>query len=172
MSQGHYNVLFLSNWSTARSIIAEAAMNRIGRGNFIGFSAGMHPADQIDALVVEVLGDAEYPTELLRSKHWTEFARDGVPALDFVFTLCNPRAGESLPHWPGRPATADWHYPKPNLSPQTWERRKELVGALRGLESHLLAFVQLPFEKLDQISLSERLRDMGQPLTNVAVQKS
>jgi arsenate reductase (thioredoxin) len=155
-----------------RSIIAEAAMNRIGRGNFTGFSAGMHPADQIDALVVEVLRDAEYPTEGLRSKHWTEFAQDSASALDFVFTLCNPRAGKPLPHWPGRPVTADWHYPEPDLSRQTWERRKELVGVLRVLERQLLAFVQLPFEKLDQISLSERLRDLGQPLASVAVQKS
>jgi arsenate reductase (thioredoxin) len=121
---------------------------------------------------VEVLRDAEYPTEGLRSKHWTEFAQDSASALDFVFTLCNPRAGKPLPHWPGRPVTADWHYPEPNLSRQTWERRKELVGVLRVLERQLLAFVQLPFEKLDQISLSERLRDLGQPLASVAVQKS
>jgi protein-tyrosine-phosphatase len=163
MSQGHYNVLFLSNRNTARSIIAEAVMNRIGRGHFTGFSAGIQPTDQVDALVLEVLRGAEYPIAGLRPKHWTEFAQPAGTLPDFVFTLCNPRAGEPLPHWPGRPVTADWHYPEPSLSGEMWERRKELTGILRGLERQLLAFIQLPFEKLDEISLSERLKNLGHP---------
>jgi len=120
----------------------------------------MQPADQVDPLVLEVLQDAEYSTTGLRPKHWTEFAQAGAPAPDFVFTLCNPEAREP-PHWPGRPVTGDWYYPEANRSRETWGRRKELTGILRGLERQLLAFMQLPFEKLDEISLSEQLRDMG-----------
>jgi hypothetical protein len=87
----------------------------------------------------------------------------GAPAPDFVFTLCNPKAGE-LPHWPRRPVTGDWYYPEPNRSGETWRCRKEITVILRGLERQLLAFMQLPFEKLDEISLRERLRDIGYPV--------
>jgi protein-tyrosine-phosphatase len=167
MAEKHYNVLFLSNRNTARSIIAEAVMNRIGRGNFSGFSAGMQPGERIDPLVLEILDRTQYPREGLHPKHWTEFTQAGAPALDFVFTLCDPAAGEQLPRWPGRPVTADWHYPEPEiLTGATLERRKELTAILRGLERQLLAFMQLPFEKLDAISLRERLRDMGRAATN------
>jgi arsenate reductase (thioredoxin) len=113
MSDGHYNVLFLSNRNTARSIFAEAVMNRMGRGNSSGFSAGIRPADQLDPMVRDVLQVAQYPTDTLHPKHWTEFAGADAPPLDFVFTLCDPTVGEPLPHWPGRPVTADWRYPDP-----------------------------------------------------------
>jgi arsenate reductase len=163
MSDGHYNVLFLSNRNTARSIFAEAVMNRMGRENFTGFSAGMRPADKLDPLVRDILQVAQYPTDGLRPKHWKEFAGEDAPPLDFVFTLCDPTAGEPLPHWPARPVTADWRYPDPEkLRGETWERRKELAAMLAGLERQLLAFMQLPFRSLDEISLRERLRELGQ----------
>ncbi|HZN30045.1 MAG TPA: protein tyrosine phosphatase [Xanthobacteraceae bacterium] len=163
MSQGHYNVLFLSNRNTARSIFAEAVMNRIGRENFTGFSAGMEPADRLDPLVRDILHTAQYPTDGLHPKHWKEFAGADAPPLDFVFTLCDPATGEPVPHWPGRPVTADWRYPDPaTLRGETWEQRRELAAMLVGLERQLMAFIQLPFRSLDEISLRERLRELGQ----------
>jgi protein-tyrosine-phosphatase len=106
MPQGRYNVLFLSNCNTGRSIFAKAVMNRLGGQNFRGFSAGMQPADELDPLVRDVLRVARYPTDGLFPKSWQDFAHADAPPLDFVFTLCDPNAGEPVPHWPGRPVTA------------------------------------------------------------------
>jgi arsenate reductase len=161
MAQGHYNVLFLSNRNTARSIFAEAVMNRVGGQNFKGFSTGMHPAKELDPLVPEILRLAGY--DGLHPKSWQDFARADAPPLDFVFTLCDPDAGEPVPHWPGRPVTADWRYADPvRLKCEDWERRKELGAMLAGLERQLRAFIQLPFRSLDDISLRERLHELGQ----------
>ncbi len=163
MAQGRYNVLFLSNRNTTRSILAEAVMNRVGGKNFKGFSAGMHPARELDPLVPEILKLARYPTDGLRPKPWQDFARADAPPLDFVFTLCDPDTGEAVPHWPGRPVTADWRYPDPvKLKCEDWERRKELGAMLAGLERQLRAFIQLPFRSLDDISLRDHLRELGQ----------
>jgi arsenate reductase len=165
MADGHYNVLFLSNRNSARSIFAEAALNRMGHGHFIGFSAGLHPASHLDELAVDVLRVAEYPTEGLHPKHWKEFAKADAPPLDFVFTLCDLDAGEPLPHWPGRPVTGDWRYPDPVTLEDQGERRSALAATLGGLERQLLAFMQLPFRSLDEISLRKQLKDLGQGVT-------
>jgi arsenate reductase (thioredoxin) len=87
MSNGHYNVLFLSNRNTARSIFAEAVMKRIGREHFTGFSAGMRLADQLDPLARDVLRTKQYPTDGLYPKHWSQFAKPNALPLDFVFAL-------------------------------------------------------------------------------------
>jgi arsenate reductase (thioredoxin) len=164
MSGGHYNVLFLSNRNTARSILAEAVANRLGRDHFTGFSAGIQAASGIDPLVLEILGAAQYPITGLRPKSWEEFAAPGAPALDFVFTLCDPMAGEPPPRWPGRPITADWRYPDPkDLPGEQWKRRKALERILAGLERQFRAFMVLPFKSLDEMSLRERLIALGQP---------
>jgi arsenate reductase (thioredoxin) len=135
MPAGHYNILFLSNRNTARSIFAEAVANRLGQGHFKGFSAGTNPANFLDPLAIDVLRVAQYSVDGLRPKHWQEFARADAPALDFVFALCDPVAGEPLPHWSGRPITADWRYPDPaNFPDEKWQRRKELARILAGLE--------------------------------------
>jgi len=105
---------------------------------------------------------AEYPTEGLRPKHWQEFATADAPPLDFVFTLCDLDAGEPPPHWPGRPVTGDWRYSDPVNLEDPAERRSALAATLGGLERQLLAFMQLPFESLDEISLRERLEELGQ----------
>jgi arsenate reductase (thioredoxin) len=162
MADGHYNVLFLSNRNSARSIFAEAALNRMGQGRFTGFSAGLRPASHLDELAIDVLRVAEYRTEGLHPKHWKEFARADAPPLDFVFTLCDLEAGEPLPHWPGRPVTGDWRYPDPTRLADQRERRTALAAALGGLERQILAFMQLPFRSLDEISLRERLKELGQ----------
>jgi arsenate reductase len=163
MADGHYNVLFLSNRNTARSILAESVMNRVGRPNFTGFSAGIRPEASLDPLVADILQVARYRTDGLHPKSWREFARPDAPPLDFVFTLCDPAAGEELPHWPGRPVTADWRYPDPTkLRGETWERRQELGAMLARLERQLRTFVHLPLRSLDEISLREQLRELGQ----------
>jgi arsenate reductase len=162
MADGHYNVLFLSNRNSARSIFAEAALNRMGHGHFTGFSAGVHPVSHLDELVVDVLRVAEYRTDDLYPKHWTEFAKANSPPLDFVFTLCDLEAGEPQPNWPGRPVTGDWRYPDPVKLSDPAERRSSLAATLGGLERQLLAFMQLPFRSLDEISLRERLKELGQ----------
>ncbi len=163
MPDGHYNILFLSNRNSARSIFAEAVTNRIGRGQFKGFSAGIRPVEKVDPLVLDILKVAQYPVEGLRPKPWQEFARADAPPLDFVFTLCDLVAGEPPPHWPARPITADWRYPDPErLEVADVERRKELGRMLAGLERQFRAFMQLPFRSLDQISLRARLAELGQ----------
>ncbi len=103
MAEHPFNVLFLSNRNTARSIFAEAVANRKGRGRFTGYSAGLDPASELDPLVLDILRLSDYPTDGLRPKHWKEFTRPDAPPFDFVFTLCDLKHGEPLPHWPGRP---------------------------------------------------------------------
>jgi hypothetical protein len=110
MADGHYNVLFCQIATPHGAFSGEAVLNRIG-GKSFGFSAGMHPADELDPLVCDILQVAKFSTDGLYPKHWNEFAGAAAPPLDFVFTLCDPTAGASLPHWPGRPVTADWRYP-------------------------------------------------------------
>jgi len=166
MSDGHYNILFLSNRNTVRSIFAEAVANHLGQGHFNGFSAGMNPAQRVDPQVLDVLRGARYPVSGLRPKHWREFAKPDAPRLDFVFTLCDPVAGEPLPHWSGRPITADWRYPDPaSLSGEKWEQRKALARILVGLERQFRAFTQLPFKSLDDISLQARLAELTEQNT-------
>jgi protein-tyrosine-phosphatase len=163
MAENRYNVLFLSNRNTVRSLFAEAATNRFGRGRFTGFSAGMNPADNLDPMALDILRLSQYPTESLRPKPWTEFAHADAPRLDFVFTLCDLDAGEPPPHWPGRPITADWYYPDPErLVGEDWERRKWLSEMLAGLERQLGAFMLLPFKSLDRMSLRPRLEELRQ----------
>jgi arsenate reductase len=162
MANGHYNVLFLSNRNPARSIFAEAALNKMGRERFTGFSAGLRPSSDLDELAIDVLRVAEYPTQGLHPKHWKEFDKADAPPLDFVFTLCDIEAGEPLPHWPGRPVTGDWRYPDPVKLDDKGERRRALAATLGGLERQILAFMQLPIRSLDEISLRDKLKELGQ----------
>ena len=103
-----YNVLFLCTGNSARSILAEAMLNKDGRGRFRAFSAGSQPKGAVHPLALQVLQESDYPTEHLRSKTWDEFAAPGAPAMDFVFTVCDNAAGETCPFWPGQPVTAHW----------------------------------------------------------------
>src|SRR5437016_13364622 len=113
MADRAYNVLFLCTGNSARSIIAEAILNREGRGKFRAFSAGSHPKGAVNPYTIRLLQGLDYDTAAVRSKSWTEFARPGAPAFDFVFTVCDDAAGESCPVWPGRPVTAHWGIPDP-----------------------------------------------------------
>ena len=157
-----YNVLFLCTGNSARSIIAEAILNRAGRGHFKAFSAGSHPKGQINPHALDLLRKFNYDVSTLRSKSWTEFAKPGSPDLDFVFTVCDNAAGESCPLWPGQPITAHWGIPDPAAA-QGSEAEIALAfkDAYRMLNRRIDLFLALPIEKLDRLVLTTRLREIG-----------
>ena len=113
MTDHVYNILFLCTGNSARSILAECILNREGKGRFKAFSAGSHPKGKVHPFAIDLLKKMNYPTTTLRSKSWDEFAQDGAPNLDFVFTVCDDAAGEVCPAWPSQPMTAHWGIPDP-----------------------------------------------------------
>src|SRR5215472_604397 len=136
--QVHYNVLFLCTGNSARSILAEAIMNRRGYPAFRGFSAGSHPKGAVHPEAIRLLEAAQFPTAGLRSKSWSEFAEPGAPKLDFVFTVCDNAANESCPYWPGQPMTAHWGVADPAAAVGTEaEIRLAFADALRMLTNRI-----------------------------------
>jgi arsenate reductase len=162
MSDNPYNVLFLCTGNSARSIIAEAILNREGRGKFRAFSAGSHPKGAVNPHTIALLSRLSYDVAGLRSKSWQEFARPGAPKLDFVFTVCDDAAGESCPVWPGHPMTAHWGIPDPAAAQGA---PAQIAGAFndayRMLSRRIEAFTALPFAALDALTLKANLRDIG-----------
>lgn len=157
-----YNVLFLCTGNSARSILAECILNRLGRGRFQAFSAGSHPTGRVNPHAIELLKRLNYPTEALRSKSWDEFATAGAPALDFVFTVCDNAANEVCPIWPGQPMTAHWGVADPAAVTGTpAEIAAAFADTYRMLERRLDIFVNLPITSLDKLSLQERLDEIG-----------
>ena len=162
--QRTWNVLFLCTGNSARSILAEAALNAMGRGRFKAWSAGSHPAGKVNPFALELLQKNRLPTEDLRSKNWDEFARADAPALDFVFTVCDNAAGEVCPVWPGQPMTAHWGVPDPAAVEGSDEaKRKAFFTAWSQLQHRISIFVNLPLDKLDRLSLKQRLDEIGNP---------
>jgi arsenate reductase len=157
-----YSVLFLCTGNSARSIMAEAILNRAGRGHFKAFSAGSHPKGQINPHALDLLRKFNYDVSTLRSKSWTEFAKPGSPDLDFVFTVCDNAAGESCPLWPGQPITAHWGIPDPAVA-QGSEAEIALAfkDAYRMLNRRIDLFLALPIENLDRLVLTTRLKAIG-----------
>ncbi|BAU94080.1 arsenate reductase / phosphotyrosine protein phosphatase (plasmid) [Methylorubrum extorquens DM4] len=158
-----YNVLFLCTGNSARSILAEAMLNKDGQGRFRAFSAGSQPKGQPHPLALQTLQETDYPTDGLRSKSWDEFAAPGAPQLDFVFTVCDNAAGEACPLWPGQPVTAHWGIEDPAAAEGSEiERKRAFVTAQRYLKNRIAAFVALPLGSLDQVALSSKVREIGQ----------
>ena len=157
-----FNVLILCTGNSARSVMAEAILNRVGAGKFRAFSAGSHPKGRIHPETIRLLQGLHYDTSNLRSKSWSEFADPGAPVLNFVFTVCDNAAGETCPVWPGQPMTAHWGIPDPaeatGSSAQVALAFKE---AYRMLERRIGIFVSLPLRSLDRLSLQNRLREIG-----------
>jgi arsenate reductase len=157
-----YNVLFLCTGNSARSILAEALINQLGRGRFQGFSAGSHPKGAVHPIALELLRHMKLPTEDLRSKSWGEFAVPGAAPLDFVFTVCDNAAGEACPYWPGQPMTAHWGVPDPaaveGSDTEKWIAFRE---TFRLLDNRIKIFTSLPLRSLDRIKLKEHLDAIG-----------
>jgi arsenate reductase len=157
-----FNTLFLCTGNSARSILAEAILDKLGAGKFRAFSAGSHPKGQINPHAHALLQSLGYDTAGLRSKSWNEFARPGAPALDFVFTVCDNAAGESCPVWPGQPMTAHWGVPDPaEATGSAAEIALAFKDAYRMLHQRIAIFTALPIESLDALSLQQRLREIG-----------
>ena len=162
MADRVYNVLFLCTGNSARSILAEAILNRRGKGRFKAFSAGSHPKGAVHPLALALLDRKQLPTEGLRSKAWDEFAKPGAPKLDFIFTVCDNAAGEVCPIWPGHPMTAHWGQPDPAAVEGTdLDKMNAFREAFRMLERRIEMLTSLPIASLDQLSLGNKVREIG-----------
>lgn len=162
MSDKVYNVLFLCTGNSARSIFGECLIDRLGKGRFIGFSAGSHPKADVHPMTLQVLRNNHYPTAGLRSKDWAEFAEPDAPQMDFVFTVCDKAAAETCPVWPGQPMTAHWGI----MDPVTVEgdehiRLMAFRTAYRELENRIKLFASLPLASIDRLKLQKELDAIG-----------
>ena len=159
-----YNVLFLCTGNSARSIMAECLLERIGGDRFRAFSAGSYPAGAVNPHALEILQRRN-----LRSKSWDEFAAADAPVMDFVFTVCDRAAGEVCPVWPGRPVSAHWGFPDPAaVEGQEAVIRAAFADVYREIATRIEIFTSLPIESLDGLSLRQELDEMGASRTTAA----
>jgi arsenate reductase len=162
VSTKSYNALFLCTGNSARSILAECVLNRLGRGRFHAYSAGSYPRGTVHPYALDLLRRQDYAVDSLRSKSWDEFAVPEAPKLDFVFTVCDNAAGEICPIWPGQPMTAHWGLPDPAAVEGTEvEKRLAFADTLRMLHNRISVFVSLPIDSLDKLTLQNRLLAIG-----------
>ena len=165
MSDHIYNVLFLCTGNSARSIIAEAILNRIGAGGSRPISAGSHPKGDVHPYALQLLKSLNHDTSFARSKDWNEFAAPGAPRMDFVFTVCDNAAAEACPVWPGQPMTAHWGVPDPAAVEGTEaEKHLAFADAYRMLNNRISIFISLPMGALDRLALQKRLDEIGRKL--------
>ena len=161
MADRVYNILFLCTGNSARSIMAEAYLNRLAR-HIRGFSAGSHPKGRVHPLALERLRQLGIPTEGLRSKSWDEFAAAGAPQMDFVVTVCDQAAAEMCPVWPGHPMTANWGIPDPAaVEGSDAERSAAFVQAFGYLKRRIDLFLEFRIEHLDRLAIKQRLETIG-----------
>jgi arsenate reductase (thioredoxin) len=157
-----FNVLFLCTGNSARSIMAEAILNKLGAGEFHAFSAGSQPKGRVHPETIQLLQGLGYDASGLRSKSWSEFTKPGAPRLNFVFTVCDNAAAETCPVWPGQPMTAHWGVPDPaEAKGNPAEIALAFKEAYRMLHQRIGIFTALPLRSLDQLSLQKRLEDIG-----------
>ena len=162
MTNNVYTVLFLCTGNSARSILAEALLNHLGRDKFRAFSAGSHPTGKVNPLAFDLLQRHGFPTEGLRSKAWDEFAIPEAPTMDFVFTVCDKAAHEVCPVWPGHPMTIHWGVADPAAAEGSEsEKLQAFEAAFRVLKKRIQAFVNLPVPLLDQVKLKQELEQIG-----------
>lgn len=162
MNENSYNVLFLCTGNSARSILAEAIMNRHGKHRFKAYSAGSQPTGQVNPLSLELLRRLNYDTGFARSKSWEEFSGPQAPQLHFVFTVCDNAANEACPVWPGQPVSAHWGIPDPAAAEGSQaERTLAFFEAYRMLENRIERFTSLPLESIDRLTLQNRLDEIG-----------
>ncbi len=157
-----FNVLFLCTGNSARSIMAEAILNREGRANFRAFSAGSQPKGSVHPYALDLLRKLNFNVGGFRSKSWSEFARPDAPQLDFVFTVCDNAAAEACPVWPGQPMTAHWGVPDPAAAAgNEAEIRLAFADTFRMLNNRISIFVSLPIRSLDWLALQKQLESIG-----------
>ena len=162
MAERMFNVLFLCTGNSARSIIAESILRKVGAGRFRAFSAGSHPKGAVNPFALKVLDSLDYPTDGVRSKSWDEFAAPGAPVMDFVFTVCDTAAAEACPVWPGQPMTAHWGIEDPAAVEGTdIQKEAAFVLATRYLKNRISIFTSLPIRSLDRMALNAKLREIG-----------
>jgi len=162
-ADGPYRVLFLCTGNSARSILAEAILNRIGGHRFKAFSAGSHPTGVVNPVALQLLGETNHDTTTLRSKSWDEFAGPDAVPFDFIFTVCDNAARETCPVWTGHPMTIHWGLPDPASAPE--ERRREAFDEVYAtLYDRLQRFVALPLESPGP-AMKQKLQGLGQTTT-------
>lgn len=157
-----YNILFLCTHNSARSVVGEVLATQISNGKFIGYSAGSTPGGKVNPFAVEIAQKYGYDLSKLRSKSWDEYSAPGAPVMDFIITVCDNAAGEVCPFWPGKPATAHWGYPDPAAVQGTDEVKRSAFREVElGLKKRLEILMNLPLEKLDQMSLNSQLKNIA-----------
>jgi arsenate reductase (thioredoxin) len=162
MAARRYNVLFLCTGNSARSVIAEAVLNKLGEGKFRAFSAGSHPKGTVNPNAVRLLEEQGYDASGYRSKSWSEFAKPGAPQFDFIITVCDDAAGEACPVWPGNPVTAHWGISDPAAARGRPEYITEAFHeAYRLLVDRIRTLVALPIGTLDSDQLKAKLHAIG-----------
>ncbi len=162
MPDDHFNILFLCTGNSARSILAEAIMNKVGEDRFRAYSAGSQPNGTVNPHAIRLLDKLGHDTSVFRSKSWDEFAKPGAPKLDFVITVCDNAAGEVCPAWPGQPMTAHWGLPDPAAMEGTEvEIALAFADTYRMLTNRIGAFANLKHAALDRMSLQNRMNEIG-----------
>jgi arsenate reductase (thioredoxin) len=167
MRERPYHALFLCTQNSARSILAESIMNKLGKDKCKGFSAGSQPSGKVHPYALDLLTNLGHDVTGLRSKSWAEFAHPGAPTLDFVFTVCDNAAREVCPVWPGQPVTAQWSMADPSLAEGSeTERRLAFANTVRMLSQRISIFLALPSKALDRLALENRLAAIGRSNTD------
>ncbi|AWI55539.1 protein-tyrosine-phosphatase (plasmid) [Aquabacterium olei] len=162
MTDSLHHVLFVCTGNSARSIIAEGLLNKLGSGRFHAWSAGSQPKGAVHPLAIDVLARLGMPQTHFRSKSWDEFAQPGAPRLDFVFTVCDNAAGEVCPVWPGQPVTAHWGVPDPAAVEGSPERQKQaFTDVAHILKRRIELMLSLPEPSLTSLSIQSQLNAIG-----------
>jgi arsenate reductase len=153
------NILFLCRGNSARSILAEALATTLSHGKLIGYSAGAKPVGKVHPMAMELIEAMGYPLQLLKSKSWDQFGREGSPKMDFIITLCDSAVGEECPYWPGHPSTAHWGFPDPAAVDGGDEAMMHAFKQVEmGLRNRIELLLDLPIAQLDRLELRERLQ--------------
>lgn len=169
MHNAPFNVLFLCTGNSARSVLAEAIVNRVGQGHFVGYSAGSQPKGQVHRYTLDLLEGLGHPTAELFSKSWELYAVAGAPHMSFIFTVCDSATGEACPAWPGQPMTAHWGIPDPAaVEGSEIEKRAAFRRAYAALENRIRLFMSSPLASLDRMTLKHRLDAIGNTPSSAA----
>jgi arsenate reductase (thioredoxin) len=163
MSDTPYSVLVLCTGNSARSIMAEALFNVLGKGKFQAYSAGSHPSGAVNPFAIEICAALGYDTARMRSKSWHEFAAPDAPQMDFVITVCDQAAGEVCPLWPGKPIAAHWGFEDPAAFNGTDDEKRQVFDKVyRQIMSRVSEFVNLPLHELDHNAIQRNMRAIGE----------